>query len=188
MSKIELLNSSPSIWRILTDQTPKLSNTKLKWMWHISLLSRSQTINCQNVHLSNLWHWPSMYRPGLHSTRYLIMVYMCAQLLGNPMMHGWHVGQTSPISRSTFKCDLNLWGTGLGLLRPMSTHHGEHCVPSNLGILWCMVKMWPGQGTVLSNSTHFDLWPLSVTLAFQVQAWVHHGEHLYQVSWKCHDA
>ena len=36
---------------------------------------------------------------------------------------------------------------------------------------WCMVKMRAGQGTVLSNSTHVDLWFLSGSLTFEVQVW-----------------
>ena len=34
-----------------------------------------------------------------------------------------------------------------------------------------MIEMWPGQGTVLSNSTHLNLLPLSVTLIFELTAW-----------------
>ena len=159
-------------------------------------------------------------------------------------MHGFSFRQL------TCKCDLDLLVTGLSCV-PHVTSSWWTGVPSNLGILWCMVEMWARQGTVLSNYSfwpltskcdldisctclglvrdtppHHDerlcqvslkyydawlkcgpdkvqsyqtvliltLWPLRVTLTFEVHAWVlrdtppHHGDRLCQVSFKSYDA
>ena len=61
-------------------------------------------------------------------------------------------------------------------------------VPSFFKILWCMVEMQAGQGTVLSNSTHFDLdiWGTGLGLVRDMLS--HHGERLCQASFQSYDA
>ena len=124
-SQIDLFNSSPSIkefWQLKHPNvciSVNLSNT---------ILNESDVFHCclefkQSIVKMFIFKMCDIDLPctdlGLHLTRYLIMVNMCAKLLGNLMMHGSDVGRT---------------------------------------VLW--------------NISHFDLWPLSVTLTFEVQAWV----------------
>ena len=50
-------------------------------------------------------------------------------------------------------------------------HHRDHVCP----VTWKSYDAWLRCGpvkSILSNSTHFDLWPLRVTLTFEVQAWI----------------
>ena len=94
--EIELFNSSPSIWRILTDQTPKC--LYFRQFVKIESLNESDVFYCCLDVKKFIFKICDLDLPytalGLNLTRYLIMVYICAQLLGNPMMHGWDVGWT----------------------------------------------------------------------------------------------
>ena len=115
---------------------------------------------------------------------------MCAQSLGNPMIHCWDV--SSVLSNSTH---FDLW--------PLRNRPGScawhansswwTCVPSNFGILWCMVEMRTGKGSPIKQ---YSFWPLTskcdfaiwgIGLGLERDMPPHHGESLCHVSWKSYD-
>ena len=102
----------------------------------------------------------------LWGTSHLIMVNMCVQEHDNPKMHGWDAGLTRKSYQTVLILTFDLvWHWPLRY-RPAASSWWTF-VPSFFEMLWCMVKMWTGQGTVLSNSTFFNLWHVSVTLTFE---------------------
>ena len=110
----------------------------------------------------------------LSATCHLIMVNMCVKLLGNPMMHGWDVGQNQTFLLTTF------WSLSESLTVELQTWilcttchliHGKHVCP----VSWESYDAWlrcESDNVVLPHSTHFYLWRLSVTLTLEVQAWM----------------
>ena len=70
--------------------------------------------------------------------------------LRNPMMHGWDVSRTrySPIKQYSFwpltsKCNLDIWGTCLGLVRDTPPHYGQRLCQVSLKSYNAWLKCGP---------------------------------------------
>ena len=169
------------LWRIIVWSNIKIDSSMWKIQHRHNIVNKKEHCLSPNCDL-DLW---SRWLDNFHDTSSCYK----KQVSWKSYHALWRcgAGQCNPIKQYSFwflisKCDLDICVTGPGLVRDTRHGHGE-CLCQ---VSWKSYDAWlrcnPDKVT-LSNSTYFDLWPLSVTLIFEVQALV-----LCQVSFKSYDA